>query len=208
MFFFIILLYQIGINIPAQNRLISAEQFNSLHVSAYEKEHKLRLGMRMMGLKGWVYWAAWFIHSQVINIISTLLLIATGMACDFAFFRSTNFFVLFIVFWIFGWVMSHLAFLVATLISTTKLAVLSFPVSPCSFLLTHGLLCQVYMSMMIFIVGALLMLIFSLFGSFMFPLYAIQYLPPTALKLTIDQSLRGWANCYSVPLGAHVCTHV
>lgn len=128
MFFFIILLYQI----------------------VYEKEHKLRQGMRMMGLRGSIYWAAWFIHSQIINILSTLLLIAAGVACDFAFFRYTNFFVLFLVFWVFAWTMSHLAFLIATLIPTTKLAV--------------------YMSMFVFIIGALLMLIFSLFGAFMFPL--------------------------------------
>jgi hypothetical protein len=91
----------------------------------YEKEHKLRQGMRMMGLRGSIYWAAWFIHSQIINILSTLLLIAAGMACDFAFFRYTNFFVLFLVFWVFAWTMSHLAFLIATLIPTTKLAVRS-----------------------------------------------------------------------------------
>ncbi len=147
----------------------------------YEKEHKLRQGMRMMGLRGSIYWAAWFIHSQIINILSTLLLIAAGMACDFAFFRYTNFFVLFLVFWVFAWTMSHLAFLIATLIPTTKLAVRS---STLPHTRTHARAfrcgrvintahahAQVYMSMFVFIIGALLMLIFSLFGAFMFPLY-------------------------------------
>jgi len=57
MFFFIILLYEI----------------------VYEREHKLRQGMRMMGLKSSMYWLAWFIESQVFNIISTLLIICVGM---------------------------------------------------------------------------------------------------------------------------------
>jgi hypothetical protein len=146
----------------------------------YEKEHRLRQGMRMMGLRGSIYWTAWFINAQVINIVSTLLLIAAGMACDFAFFRYTNFFVLFIVFWVFSWTMSHLAFLISTLISTTKLAVRNTSVYSCSCRCmrlprshvahTHA---QVYMSMFVFIIGALLMLIFSIFGALVFPLYAL-----------------------------------
>jgi len=116
----------------------------------FEKEHKLRQGLRMMGMRGWIYWTAWFIHSQVINILSTLLLIASGLAADFALFRETNFFVLFLVFWVFSWTMSHLAFLIATLIPNTKIAV--------------------YLSMFVFTIGALLMLIFSLLGAFAFPL--------------------------------------
>jgi len=35
--------------------------------------------MRMMGLKSSMYWLAWFIESQVFNIISTLLIICVGM---------------------------------------------------------------------------------------------------------------------------------
>jgi len=128
MFFFIILLYQV----------------------VYEKEYKLRQGMRMMGLKSSMYWLAWFIESQIINILSTLLIICVGLACDFAFFRTTDFAVLLIVFYLFIFAMAQMAFFFSTILPTTKLAI--------------------YMSMMVFIIGALLCLIFSLFGAGIFPL--------------------------------------
>ncbi|KAL6073062.1 ABC transporter, ATPbinding domain containing protein, variant 2 [Balamuthia mandrillaris] len=126
MFFFIILLYQI----------------------TYEKENKLRLGMRTMGLKGSMYWFSWFITAQILNFLSCLLLIAVGNACDFQFFRNTSFAVLLVIFFVFQLTMSLMAFFCSTFLPTTKLAI--------------------YISMMLFIIGVLLTLILSVFGSFVF----------------------------------------
>ena len=43
-----------------------------------EKENRLRLGMRMMGLKNSVYWITWFVQGLVVVTISILFLQAAG----------------------------------------------------------------------------------------------------------------------------------
>src|SRR5690606_12107911 len=55
-----------------------------------EKELKLRLGMRMMGLRNFIFWLSWFITNAFINVLSTLLLIASGWIAGFDFFTNTN----------------------------------------------------------------------------------------------------------------------
>ena len=41
---------------------------------AQEKEKKLKQGMRLMGLKGKVFWLSWFITSCIMVFITTILL--------------------------------------------------------------------------------------------------------------------------------------
>lgn len=55
-----------------------------------EKESRLRLGMRMMGLKTSVYWLVWFFTGALYILLSTLVLIGAGLACQFAFFVNSN----------------------------------------------------------------------------------------------------------------------
>eukprot|EP01112_Ceratiomyxa_fruticulosa_P017197 TRINITY_DN5316_c0_g1_i2.p1 TRINITY_DN5316_c0_g1~~TRINITY_DN5316_c0_g1_i2.p1 ORF type:complete len:892 (-),score=168.99 TRINITY_DN5316_c0_g1_i2:62-2737(-) len=127
-FFFVILLYQI----------------------VFDKEHKLRQGMAMMGLKASSYWASWFVWTQVLSVLSTLILIAVGAACQFDFFLNTNFFVNFLNFFLFVLSMCQLAFFLSTFIDTTKSAV--------------GI------GMLFFIVGIIFQLIMSLMSQIIFPL--------------------------------------
>lgn len=50
-----------------------------LNYIVYEKENKLREGMRMMGLKDSVFWISWFIPNAIIALISTLMVICGGL---------------------------------------------------------------------------------------------------------------------------------
>lgn len=104
----------------------SAAMFNFtiiLNYIVYEKENKLREGMRMMGLKDSVFWVSWFIPNVIFAFISTLSVILGGMALDFDFFRNCNFFVNFFVFFVFGISVIPAAFLFSVFISRTKTAI-------------------------------------------------------------------------------------
>ena len=87
-----------------------------------EKELKLRLGMRMMGLNNAVYWIVWQITVTIMVLLSTLLLIASGAAAQFSVFLNSNFFAVFFAFFIFGMAVMSFAFFLSTLISRTKTA--------------------------------------------------------------------------------------
>lgn len=54
-----------------------------LNYIVYEKENKLREGMRMMGLKDSVFWISWFIPNLILAFISTLTVICGGLAFGF-----------------------------------------------------------------------------------------------------------------------------
>lgn len=84
-----------------------------------EKELKLRLGMRMMGLRNFVFWISWFITNSLINFLSTLLLIASGWIAGFDFFTNTNFLVNFLLFFTFGVSMIPFAFVFIAFIQRT-----------------------------------------------------------------------------------------
>eukprot|EP01091_Cochliopodium_minus_P001939 TRINITY_DN1188_c0_g2_i2.p1 TRINITY_DN1188_c0_g2~~TRINITY_DN1188_c0_g2_i2.p1 ORF type:complete len:1683 (-),score=415.80 TRINITY_DN1188_c0_g2_i2:354-4655(-) len=85
-----------------------------------EKETKLRVGMRMMGLNNFVYWIVWQLFTTVIVILSSLILIVSGYICQFDYFKNTNFFVLFLMFFVYGVAVFNLAFLLSTLINRVK----------------------------------------------------------------------------------------
>jgi ABC-type multidrug transport system ATPase subunit len=87
-----------------------------------EKESRLRLGMRMMGLKTSVYWLVWFFTGALYILLSTLVLIGAGLACQFAFFVNSNFFAVFLLFFLFGIAMVCFAFWLSSLISSSKTA--------------------------------------------------------------------------------------
>eukprot|EP01103_Thecamoeba_quadrilineata_P015557 TRINITY_DN4957_c0_g2_i1.p1 TRINITY_DN4957_c0_g2~~TRINITY_DN4957_c0_g2_i1.p1 ORF type:complete len:1851 (-),score=296.09 TRINITY_DN4957_c0_g2_i1:13-5565(-) len=87
-----------------------------------EKEQRLRLGMRMMGLNDGVYWFVWFLTGLFFVTASTLILILSGMACQFDFFINANFFALFLVFFLFGVSMYMVSFFISTLVNTVATA--------------------------------------------------------------------------------------
>ena len=55
-----------------------------------EKEEKLRIGMRQMGLRTSAYWASWATYAVVMSLLSTLVLLASGNAAGFTFFTNAT----------------------------------------------------------------------------------------------------------------------
>jgi ABC-type Na+ transport system ATPase subunit NatA len=88
----------------------------------YEKEAKLRVGMRQMGLKTSAFWAAWMTYGVALALASTLVMMAAGYAMRFDFFTNTAFGALFLLFFLFSVSMLALAVLLSALISTAKTA--------------------------------------------------------------------------------------
>eukprot|EP00002_Diphylleia_rotans_P007930 TRINITY_DN1758_c0_g1_i16.p1 TRINITY_DN1758_c0_g1~~TRINITY_DN1758_c0_g1_i16.p1 ORF type:complete len:1757 (-),score=347.90 TRINITY_DN1758_c0_g1_i16:421-5691(-) len=87
-----------------------------------EKESKIRVGMKMMGMKNVIFWATWFATSTCFVFLSTLVLIFTGFIFQIEYFTNANFFVLFFTFSLFGMSTSAMGFFVSTLIATSKAA--------------------------------------------------------------------------------------
>jgi hypothetical protein len=87
-----------------------------------EKESKLHLCMRTMGLKDSTYWISWLLASTITNIISSLLVTVTGTIVRLDFFVRTNFLVIFTLFFLFSMSLVPLAFLIASLVSKTRTA--------------------------------------------------------------------------------------
>eukprot|EP01132_Coremiostelium_polycephalum_P003057 gene3057-3825_t len=133
---------------PPPKISVDTTTFPLYQPSSNAKENKLRTGMIMMGLNGSVYWISWFITCFILNILLTLITIATGSAAQFDFFLSTNFFVNFFLFFLFTLSMGQVAFFILSFIQSTKAAI--------------GI------GMTIFIVGSILQLIFSLMGALIF----------------------------------------
>ena len=88
-----------------------------------EKEKKLKEGLKLMGMKASMYWMSWFVYGLLMTFLASMLMILGGYACMFPFFLDTNFFVLFLVFFLFGISMMMLAFLLSALITTSKGAI-------------------------------------------------------------------------------------
>ncbi|KNC49900.1 ABC transporter [Thecamonas trahens ATCC 50062] len=87
-----------------------------------EKEDRLRVGMRMMGLSNSVYWATWLQTALVFVALSTAILMATGAACQFDFFLRASPPAVFLLFFLFGLASVALAFFASTLVQRVKTA--------------------------------------------------------------------------------------
>eukprot|EP01116_Phalansterium_solitarium_P019773 TRINITY_DN564_c0_g2_i1.p1 TRINITY_DN564_c0_g2~~TRINITY_DN564_c0_g2_i1.p1 ORF type:complete len:1819 (+),score=747.59 TRINITY_DN564_c0_g2_i1:87-5543(+) len=87
-----------------------------------EKEMRLRLGMRMMGLRTSVYWLVWLLNGAVFVAASSVVLITTGMACGFNVFLNSNFGAVFLLFFLFGMAICSFAFFLSTLLKTARSA--------------------------------------------------------------------------------------
>eukprot|EP01100_Stratorugosa_tubuloviscum_P009090 TRINITY_DN3807_c0_g1_i4.p1 TRINITY_DN3807_c0_g1~~TRINITY_DN3807_c0_g1_i4.p1 ORF type:complete len:711 (-),score=230.70 TRINITY_DN3807_c0_g1_i4:60-2192(-) len=90
-----------------------------------EKENKLKQGMRVIGLKSSIYWFSWFITTQIMIAIITLILMATGFAYQFSFFLKTDFGVNFFLFYLFTTAMIQLSTLVSTILQSTRAAIIA-----------------------------------------------------------------------------------
>jgi len=86
----------------------------------FEKEKRLRIGMRMMGLSNSAYWTVWWLTGLSISILTTLILIAAGAAAQFTFFLKANQFSIFLLFVFFTMGMTSFAMFLSTLISKSE----------------------------------------------------------------------------------------
>ena len=87
-----------------------------------EKEYRLRHGLCMMGMSHRAYWHSWIISSLVFILIGSNSLIVSGLLCQFDFFLHTPYLILLMLFGLFTLAMIALAFMMATLLTTTKAA--------------------------------------------------------------------------------------
>lgn len=111
-----------------------------------EKEHRLRQGLMVMGMSSTPYWHSWFAAGVTFLFLSSNVVIASGCMYDFAFFRNTPYLILMSMFGFFGIAMLMLAFVLATLLSTTK-AAYTVPLTQVSYaFLLLGLVLQMFMT--------------------------------------------------------------
>lgn len=87
-----------------------------------EKETKLRVGMKMMGLSNAAYWASWYTHGIMWVFLITGIQYLAGLACGYTFFTRSNAFSVLSLFWTFGIAMMTVAFFLSTLIGNSKTA--------------------------------------------------------------------------------------
>ncbi|PNY10478.1 ABC transporter A family member 2-like protein [Trifolium pratense] len=66
-----------------------------------EKELKLRQAMTVMGLYDSAYWLSWLTWETVVALISSILIVLSGMMFQFSFFLKNSFAVLFVLFFLF-----------------------------------------------------------------------------------------------------------
>jgi hypothetical protein len=97
---------------------------NVLNQIVTEKELKLRHGMEVMGLKPTVYWLSHFLSNTVLVFFNGLFTTIWGYIFGFQAFRSTNFGVLLVTFFLFGEGMVMFAFFITTFVRKTRIAIL------------------------------------------------------------------------------------
>ncbi|CAJ2676962.1 unnamed protein product [Trifolium pratense] len=81
-----------------------------------EKELKLRQAMTVMGLYDSAYWLSWLTWETVVALISSILIVLSGMMFQFSFFLKNSFAVLFVLFFLFELNMTGLAFMLSAFI--------------------------------------------------------------------------------------------
>lgn len=79
-----------------------------------EKDHKLRQGLNVMGLRHSSYWLSWYITAAALNCLVANSTILAGSLFGYDFFLNTPYLVLFWVFFVFSFTMSVLAFCIST----------------------------------------------------------------------------------------------
>jgi ABC-type multidrug transport system ATPase subunit len=87
-----------------------------------EKECRMRMMMRVMGLANAPYWAAWFLQGAAFSVAAAVILIASGCLCGFDVFWNASWLVLFLLFGLLGIAMSAAALMVSTLVKSVKAA--------------------------------------------------------------------------------------
>ena len=87
-----------------------------------EKEYRMRHGLAVMGMTPGPYWLSWFCTGFVFSFLVTNSLIITCLACQFDIFLYTPYPIMLFIFMMFSMAMINGAFLLSTIIKTTKSA--------------------------------------------------------------------------------------
>ncbi|KAL6073551.1 ABC transporter, ATPbinding domain containing protein [Balamuthia mandrillaris] len=93
-----------------------------LSAIAYEKEHRLREIMKMMGLKMWIYWVVLYLFNYILYLGVMLFLIVFGWIFQFRFFTVNNFLLYFLLFLIWGHTLIAMSFLLSVFFNKAKTA--------------------------------------------------------------------------------------
>jgi ABC-type multidrug transport system ATPase subunit len=87
-----------------------------------EKEYRMRHGLAVMGMTPGPYWLSWFVTGFVFSFLVTNSLIISSLACQFDIFLYTPYPIMLFIFMMFSLAMINGAFLLSTIIKTTKSA--------------------------------------------------------------------------------------
>jgi len=87
-----------------------------------EKELRLRQGLQVVGVGHSVYWASWTLVGLAFAGVTTVILLFTGLVCQFDVFWNTPLWISFLVFFMFTMAMITMAYFVSTLVSTQAAA--------------------------------------------------------------------------------------
>eukprot|EP01027_Heterolobosea_sp_BB2_P007024 GEZU01010510.1.p1 GENE.GEZU01010510.1~~GEZU01010510.1.p1 ORF type:complete len:865 (+),score=220.98 GEZU01010510.1:155-2749(+) len=96
----------------------------TLYSIVSEKEYRLRFGMQIMGLKDSAYWLSWLITQMFITLLASLVIIISGYIFQLSFFLRANFLVLLSLFVTYGFSLIAFAFLISTLVSKGRAALI------------------------------------------------------------------------------------
>lgn len=88
-----------------------------------EKESGLRQALTNVGMMDSSFWLSWGFTEMVAGVLFSLLIIAFGAAFQFAFFLKNSFGILFLLFFLFQWAMTSVAFIFSTFIARSSNAV-------------------------------------------------------------------------------------
>jgi hypothetical protein len=83
-----------------------------------EKDHKLRQGLNVMGLKHSSYWLSWYLTAVWVNFLVANSAILAGLVFQYDFFWNTPYLILLWMFFMFSFNMSVLAFFISTFVNT------------------------------------------------------------------------------------------
>ena len=96
--------------------------FHVLTELVHEKEARLRVGMRQMGLRTSAFWTSWVVYGAALCIVGTTVLQLSGAAARFDFYTNSDVIVTFSLFLSFSASMIALAVMLSTTMSSARTA--------------------------------------------------------------------------------------
>ena len=93
--------------------------YRTVYRIVVEKESKVKESMRMMGMTDISYWLSWFTYYSFVNLLVSTL---SWLILNFAVFKHTNGFLVWILLWLFGQSLFSLILLAQSLFSRARQA--------------------------------------------------------------------------------------